>query len=73
MTEAKSGFTADTWKDTPADTIVNGFRKARIVLFNDDVVPLEKFYIHQLKRWDDDNVSPNIANENNKELMQNMP
>lgn len=55
---------AETWEETPPVTIVNVFRKAGIV-FNNQVMPRDKFDVDALKRWDAENAAPtNTINHN---------
>lgn len=60
-----SQFIAEIWRDASAAIIINGFKKAGIVPFNDQVVAREKFDVDALKRWDAVNSAPNsLTNDN---------
>ncbi|KAK9759176.1 hypothetical protein QE152_g139 [Popillia japonica] len=51
-----SQFIAKSWNETPTSVIVQGFKKSRIMPFNNFVVSRDKFDINALKRWKEKSV-----------------
>lgn len=68
-----STFIAETWKETQANVIISGFRKAGIVPFDDKVVAREKFDTEALKRWNSQNATNGVTAENNNEPEIHLP